>query len=80
MIRAIQAGEAGLLVESEPRAMADAIGRLLRDTRFADELSRNAVEHVAKHWSIDASINRLEARLTEVLEGAGAVVDSQMRD
>jgi len=64
-------GVNGLLVESDPRALAGAIKRLLRDHKLADELGHNASKLVTECWGIDASIDRLEGRLREVVDKTG---------
>ncbi len=60
----------GLLVESEPEAMAAAIQRLLNDTEYAALLGRNGYKLVAEKWSMETAIDRLELRLRAVLAGA----------
>lgn len=55
----------GLLVEDDPAAMARAIERLLGDPAYASRLGAAGREMVESDWSLPASIDRLERRLTE---------------
>lgn len=55
----------GLLVESDPSAIAGAIGRLLADPAYASRLGAAGREMVDSDWSLAASIDRLERRLAE---------------
>lgn len=57
----------GLLVPSEPEAMAAAIERILRDKSYADQLGRNGSQIVAQKWSLDRAVDRLERELTRVV-------------
>jgi glycosyltransferase involved in cell wall biosynthesis len=57
----------GLLVESDPSAIASAIGRLLADPAYAIRLGAAGREMVDSDWSLAASIDRLERRLAETL-------------
>jgi glycosyltransferase involved in cell wall biosynthesis len=61
-------GVNGLLVEDAPRAIAQAIQRLLADPGYASRLGSAGQELVTRRWSLSASIDRLEQRLTEALE------------
>jgi len=60
-------GVNGLLVEDHPNAIARAIQRLLGDPDYARRLGDNGGEIVARHWSIEASTDRLEERLMRVV-------------
>jgi len=61
-------GVNGLLVDEDPSAMAEAIARLLRDRGYATRLGLNGAEWVKGKWSVDASIDRLEQRLLELVD------------
>jgi glycosyltransferase involved in cell wall biosynthesis len=60
-------GVNGLLVSSEPEAMAAGIERLLRDRKYAEQLGKNGSEIVAEKWSVDAAVARLEQELQAVI-------------
>jgi glycosyltransferase involved in cell wall biosynthesis len=62
----ISDGVNGLLVDSEPEAMAAAIDKLLRDRSLAEQLGRNGAQIVARKWSLDQAVDRLEKELTRV--------------
>ena len=70
-------GVNGLLVESDPEAMAEGVTRLLQDRAYARELGERAYESVAVRWSLEAGIDRLETHLTKAVavpsEGSTAV-------
>lgn len=55
----------GLLVESDPSAMAGAIARLLANPAYASRLGAAGREMVESDWSLAASIEHLEQRLVE---------------
>jgi glycosyltransferase involved in cell wall biosynthesis len=56
----------GLLVDSEPEAMAAAIEKLLRDRSLAEQLGQNGAQIVARKWSLDQAVDRLEKELIRV--------------
>jgi glycosyltransferase involved in cell wall biosynthesis len=60
----------GLLVDEDPGAIARAISRLLDDPAYAARLGLNGSERIKDKWSVDASIDRLEQRLLELIAGA----------
>ena len=60
----------GLLVEPDEKAMACAIERLRDDKDLAYTLGQNGRKLVAEKWSLEASIDRIEQRLEEVLWNA----------
>ncbi len=60
----------GLLVEPDEKAMAGAIERLRDDKDLAYQLGQNGRKTVAEKWSLEASIDRIERRLEEVLRSA----------
>ncbi len=66
----IVGGVNGLLVDSDPRRMADAVIRLMDDPEYARRLGRTARQHVVEQWSVEAAVGRLEQKLLEALEGA----------
>ncbi len=61
----------GLLVESSPSSLADAIAQLRDDSDFACQLGQTARRLVADRWTLEASIDRLEGRLEETLREVG---------
>ena len=56
-------GVNGYLVEADPRSMAAAIERLIRDTTTARQLGENGHQLVIERWSLKSAIDRLESRL-----------------
>jgi glycosyltransferase involved in cell wall biosynthesis len=60
-------GVNGLLVASEPEAMAAALIRVLSDPGLAAQLGSNGARIVAERWSLDHAIDRLENELRKVL-------------
>lgn len=60
-------GVNGLLVDSDPRAMAAAIMRLLNDRAYARRLGQAARQRVVETWSLAASVDRLEQKLFEAI-------------
>jgi len=60
-------GVNGLLVPSEPKAMAAAIEKVLGDKDYADQLGQNGTQVVAEKWSLDLAVDRLVKELTEVV-------------
>jgi glycosyltransferase involved in cell wall biosynthesis len=61
----------GLLVEPDPRAMADAVKLLLREKAYARQLGENGARMVAEKWSLEASVDRLEKRLAAIIASSG---------
>ena len=59
-------GVNGVLVDHEPRAMAEAIQRLILDPAYAEELGANGRRIAEERWSLPASIDRLEHHLRAV--------------
>jgi glycosyltransferase involved in cell wall biosynthesis len=72
----IQEGVNGMLVEHDPRCMADAIERLLENDVLHQTLSQQAAQHVRAKWSLQSSTDRLEQRLIAKLGGVRYVVDA----
>jgi len=60
-------GVNGLLVEPDIEAAAAAIDRLRSEKEYARELGENGARLVAEEWSLNASIDRLERRLMDVI-------------
>jgi glycosyltransferase involved in cell wall biosynthesis len=60
-------GVNGLLVDPDETAMARAIEGLRDDKDLSARLGRNGRKIVEEKWSLDASIDRLERRLEEVI-------------
>ncbi|HEX8393768.1 MAG TPA: glycosyltransferase family 4 protein [Longimicrobium sp.] len=60
-------GVNGLLAEPDPALLARAMSRLLGDTDALEAAGRRASEHVASEWSLEASMDRLEANLVQAL-------------
>jgi len=65
-------GVNGLLVDHDPRGMASAIQRLLDDPEYARQLGETGSKLVAERWTLRHSLDRLEDKLREVLQGANA--------
>ena len=63
-------GVNGLLVEPEETAMALAVERLRDDREYARRLGDNGLELVREKWSLDASIDRIEDKLKQVVIAA----------
>jgi glycosyltransferase involved in cell wall biosynthesis len=64
-------GVNGLLVDDDPRAMADAVMRLSDDREYARRLGQTGRQQVAERWSIAAAVERLEQRLEAAVEAHG---------
>lgn len=60
-------GVNGLLVESDPKAMAAAIERLVSDRDYARRLGEQGARTVVEKWSWEAAVSRLEQRFQEAL-------------
>lgn len=60
-------GVNGLLVQHDPRNVAAAIEHLIENRDVAIQLGEEGERLVAEHWTVDAAVERLEQRLTEVL-------------
>lgn len=56
----------GLLVDHDPKAMAEALGRVLDDPEFAARLGAAGEARVRELWSLEAASRRLESALLEV--------------
>jgi glycosyltransferase involved in cell wall biosynthesis len=67
----VKDGFNGLLVESEPEAIAEAIARLLGDTEMAGRMGERGCEYVQQEWSIERSVDRLEENLLQVVGSGG---------
>ncbi len=61
-------GVNGLLVEHDRRKVAAAIEHLLENRDVALRLGENGERLVAERWTVEAAVERLEKRLTEVLD------------
>jgi glycosyltransferase involved in cell wall biosynthesis len=64
----------GLLVDSDPRAMAAAITRLSNDPAYARRLGQAGRQQVLERWSVEASVERLEHRLSAAVNDRAAVL------
>ncbi len=65
----IQDGETGLLVEPEdPRGLAAAITRVLKDEDWARQLAQSGRNYVIQEFGADKNAQRLEAIFTRVVE------------
>jgi len=62
-------GVNGLLVEHSLPSLIEAITRLRDDPTYARSLGRNGRELIHQKWSLDVSIERLESKIFEVLQG-----------
>ena len=65
-------GENGLLVEHDPAAMAQGLGRVLGDPALARRLGEGGKALVRGEFSLDAAAERLERRLLDLLRHAPA--------
>lgn len=63
--------ENGLIVDSDPKALADALSRLLSDPPFARKLGEAAREAVRAKWSLASAAERLEEKLVRYSTRAG---------
>ena len=63
----IRDGVNGFLGSRDPAALAELLRRFVEDPALAERMGRQAVEHVARHWSQDASIGQVERALQRVL-------------
>ncbi len=63
----VRDGLNGVLVDEDPSVLADAIARLLADPDEASRLGTAGAALVEQNWSLSASIDRLERRLTELV-------------
>lgn len=64
-------GVNGLVAESDPRALANALDRLLRDPGYARRLGEQGRERVLREWTLDAAGERLERHLYDVCGASG---------
>ena len=62
----------GLLVDDDPTALARGIQRLFADPSYALRLGNGGCDLVNQRWPLRASIDRLEQRLSEVVERRSA--------
>jgi glycosyltransferase involved in cell wall biosynthesis len=65
-------GDNGLLVEADPRSMAQAITRLINDPAYARTLGEQGVAAIKTKWSVNKAIDRLETRLLETVAAFGS--------
>jgi glycosyltransferase involved in cell wall biosynthesis len=63
-------GVNGLLVQHDSRSVAAAIEHLMENRDVATKLGEQGERLVAEQWTVDAAVERLEERLTEVLGSA----------
>ena len=63
----IKDGVNGFLVDPEPAAIARAATRLLQNPDLARQIGQQAAAHVRQVWNVESSVDRLEARLLEVV-------------
>lgn len=64
---AVADGVTGVLVEpGDPRALADALGRLLDDAQLGDEMGRRGRERVAQMFDIETNVRMLVTRFEQV--------------
>jgi len=67
---------AGLVVDYDPQAFADAVLELLAEPERARAMGRRGVDYVGRHRSYDQLSRRLEARYRELLAGNGAFLSA----
>jgi len=63
----IKDGMNGFLVDPEPAAIARAMTRLLQNPDLARQIGQQAAAHVQQAWTVESSVDRLEAHLLEVV-------------
>jgi glycosyltransferase involved in cell wall biosynthesis len=63
-------GVTGLLTERDCHQFAGAVGHLLSDPDLRHLYGRQAREHVLRHWSWDAAVERVETHLRNATSGA----------
>jgi glycosyltransferase involved in cell wall biosynthesis len=68
-------GVNGLLVDSDPRAMAAAIKRLSSDPEYARRLGQTGRQQVLERWSVEASVERLEQKLSAAVKDHASVLE-----
>ena len=73
----VRDGVNGLLVESDPAAIGEALGRLFDDPPLARRLGEGGVHEVAERWTPAAATDRLERHLNDVLAGTATVQEDQ---
>lgn len=73
----IQNEVTGLLAAPEPRALADAVCRLLEDDRLRERLVTNALEHV-RSLSWEHSARQVEAALLELAPASGILAPTRV--
>lgn len=73
-------GVNGLLVDNDPRAMADAITRLSHDPEYARRLGQAGRQQVVEQWSVEAAVERLEGRLKAAVEDHRAASDEHGKE
>jgi len=61
-----------ILVDDDPTALARGIQRLFADPSYALRLGNGGCDLVNQRWPLRASIDRLEQRLSEVVERRSA--------
>ncbi len=60
-------GETGVLVENEPRHIADAIEMLCQDREARERLGARGREYVMERWTLQAANERLAAHLDQIV-------------
>jgi len=60
-------GETGILVEREPKSLANAILNLLNDPQLRMKLGQQARSYVEAHWTWHAAVDKLESQFWQVL-------------
>jgi glycosyltransferase involved in cell wall biosynthesis len=68
----IKDGLNGFLVDSQPKAIAEAMARLLQDAALARDMSERACEYVQREWNLEKSVDRLEGNLLQVVRASHA--------
>lgn len=63
----IRDGVNGLLVDPNAPAIARATGRLLENAALAGDLGKQGAREVQERWNVESSVDRLEAKLSEVV-------------
>lgn len=69
-------GVNGLVAESDPESLADAVARLLRDPDYARQLGEQGRARVMREWTLSVAGARLERHLREVAHHGRAAPQS----
>jgi glycosyltransferase involved in cell wall biosynthesis len=63
----VRDGVNGFLVDPDATSLARAVYQLLQDSALARKMGDQAIDYVRQNWTVEHSIDRLEAQLIEVV-------------